>query len=67
MRMPQHPARWVLTILFVALVGLTLWIAWAMDKLEERRVLKRAQPAAPAQSTTPAEPTPPAEPSRPPE
>ncbi len=67
MRMPQHPARWVLTILFVTLVGLTLWIVWAMDKLEERRALNRVQPAARAQSGTAVEPSNPAEPPRPPE
>lgn len=37
MPLPQHPARWILTILFLALVGLTLWIVWALDELEERK------------------------------
>lgn len=37
MRMPQNPIRWVLTILFLTLVGLTLWIAWAMNKLESQK------------------------------
>jgi hypothetical protein len=42
MRMPQHPARWLLTILFLALVGLTAWITWAMNELETRRAAVRA-------------------------
>lgn len=37
MRMPQHPARWILTILFVTLVGMSLWIIWAVQKLEKRK------------------------------
>ena len=45
MRMPQHPARWVLTILFVTLVGMSLWIVWAVQKLEKHK--SRAQPPAP--------------------
>ncbi len=48
MRMPQHPARWVLTILFLTLIGLVLWIAWALGKLEEH---KRKQSAVPAATT----------------
>jgi hypothetical protein len=43
MRMPQNPIRWVLTILFLTLVGLTLWIVWAMDKLEERKTALKAK------------------------
>jgi hypothetical protein len=42
MRMPQNPVRWVLTILFLTLIGLTAWIAWAMGKLEERRDREKA-------------------------
>jgi hypothetical protein len=37
MRLPQHPMRWIMTVLFLLLVGLTLWIVWAMDKLEAHR------------------------------
>ena len=71
MRMPQHPARWVMTILFVALVGLTWWIVWALDKIEAKRAVKKATPDAvpvkiPARSAepTPAPAVPPAPPDR---
>jgi hypothetical protein len=46
MRMPKHPARWMLTILFVTLVGLALWIVWAVGKLEKRKPAKLPPPAA---------------------
>jgi hypothetical protein len=48
MRMPQNPVRWVLTILFLTLVGLTLWINWALKELEKRKeaVKKLPSPAA---------------------
>jgi hypothetical protein len=44
MRLPQHPARWVMTILFLVLIGLTLWIVWAMNKLEARKALRPDAP-----------------------
>lgn len=45
MRMPQSPIRWVLTILFLTLLGLTFWIVWAMDKLDKvREAKKKASP-----------------------
>jgi hypothetical protein len=61
MRLPQNPIRWLLTILFIALVGLTAWIVWALDKLEERRAAKKATPV--EQKTAPAAETPSSKPS----
>lgn len=48
MTLPQHPARWILTILFLALIGLTLWIVWALDEIEDRKKGMKAK-AVPAQ------------------
>ena len=45
MRLPQSPVRWVLTLLFLTLVGLTAWIVWAMGKLEEKREAIKAKEA----------------------
>ena len=48
MRLPQHPLRWLLTILFLTLLLLTTWIFWAVNKLEERRAAHHQAPATPA-------------------
>lgn len=37
-----------MTILFVALIGLTLWIAWALDKLEKRKPARRSEQPVPS-------------------
>ena len=48
MRLPQHPIRWLLTILFLTLLLLTTWIFWAVNKLEERHAAHHQAPATPA-------------------
>jgi lipopolysaccharide export system protein LptC len=53
MRLPQHPIRWLLTILFLALLFLTGWILWAVNKLEERRAVHHQAPATPGAPVAP--------------
>ena len=45
MRLPQNPIRWLLTILFLTLLFLTVWIVWAVNKLEERHAAHHRMPA----------------------
>lgn len=59
MRMPQNPIRWVLTFLFLTLLGLTLWINWALKELEKQKAAGKIKPVGEKVAPAPVEPPPP--------
>jgi hypothetical protein len=50
MRLPGKPTTWVITFLGIVLIGLAVWIAWAVQRIDEvrdKRAMKEAARPAP--------------------